>query len=101
MVLVSMQVTETFQAVISTDGNASFAILTYNNPLGFSPYLTDPAWAVGFDSGSLRQGSFTNLGKVLVQNNQNLESSNIFRIDGMQLPRSVFVQSIHCLNVLL
>ena len=64
--------------MISTDGNASFAIFAYNN----LPLRSTFGLATGFDSGSSAGVSYT---EFLIQNDQRLETTNIFRIDGMKL----------------
>lgn len=72
-----MQVVDTFQAIISTDGQRSFSALVYSNPLLiFSSVDT----VIGFDSG---MEPHADVSKTLLLNNRTLEASNIYRIDGM------------------
>lgn len=80
-----MQVKETtFQAVISTDGQHSFASFIYRDSLILSSFVDkDPntfSLIIGFDSGDRR--SHADVGKNLLFNNQSLEQVAIFRIDG-------------------
>ena len=73
---------DTFQTVISTDGQHSFAALIYENPkITFSsvdPEQSGPT-IIGFDSG-LREHA--DVGKILLRNNRTLEATNVYRIDG-------------------
>jgi hypothetical protein len=70
---------ETFQLVISTDGQHSFAAFVYSNPLAIFSSLTDGDSTVGFDSG---QGKFADVGRIHLMSHQPLEAVNVFRIDG-------------------
>ena len=83
----SFQFVQNFQVVISTDGNASFAALIYDDPQGIANLVgisTPQALSIGFDpgeddyppadfSGAMREGRLS------------LEPVNIFRIDGWLL----------------
>ena len=67
-----------FQAVLSTDGRASFAAFTYSNPDDVLAINT--AWQIGFDAGDEVRGVM-----VLSRGNPDwsgFEEVNIFRIDG-------------------
>ncbi len=74
-----LQIQITFQAVVSTDGRTSFAALIYNEPnLVFS--LNDTQ-ILGFDSGG--HVLYADMGEILSLNDQTLDATNIFRIDGI------------------
>ncbi len=69
----------TYQTVLSTDGNASFAMFVYDDPGNVVSIGSN--WQVGFDAGDEIRG-------VIVQNGEiegDLEEVNIFRIDGKLL----------------
>ena len=74
---------ETFQLVISTNGQVSFAALIFDDPSAISAYLASNRDRVrsGFDAGSGGAGS-ADFGMFLLDNGLTLESTNIFRIDG-------------------
>lgn len=67
---------DTFQTVISTDGQHSFTALIYNN-LTFSSI--NNSIIIGFDSA---REEHADIQRILLLNNQILEAANIYRIDG-------------------
>ena len=75
------QVNDTFQAVISTDGEVTFAAFIYKEPLSLFSTIHDvpQSLAIGFDKEKQFSGDF---GNFLVNNNRTLEAVHIFRIDG-------------------
>ena len=62
----------TFQAVISTDGERSFAALLYADPIVDFIFI-------GFTSA---QGGRADIGNTLLQRGSFWESTNVYRIDG-------------------
>ena len=67
-----------FQAVLSTDGQASFAAFTYSSP---NDVLDITArWLIGFDAGDEVRGSVVLSGEEPTWNG--FGNVNIFRIDG-------------------
>lgn len=78
-----MQIHESFQVVISTDGRLSFAALIYEDPEAISSYLNSnmDLVRIGFDGGSGGAGS-ADLGEYILNSRSMLESTNIFRIEG-------------------
>lgn len=77
-----MQISMTFQIVLSTDGQHSFAALIYDDPATISSFLHESVrpLIVGFDSGN--SFSSANAANFLLQNNETSEASILFRIDG-------------------
>ena len=63
----------TFQAVISTDGERSFVALLYTDP------IVDVDIFIGFASA---QREFADVGNTSLQRDSFWESTNIYRIDG-------------------
>ncbi len=69
-----------FQLVVSTDGENSFASFIYSDPgTIFSNVLSLKA-VIGFDNGERITGS--DYGLFLMKNNRTLPAVNTFRIDG-------------------
>ena len=66
----------TFQLVLSSDGNASFAALTYKDPRAMKS-LNEPV-QVGFDAGDKTRG--VNISPL--SSAAPLQQVNVFRIDG-------------------
>lgn len=74
---------ETFQLVISTNGQVSFAALIFDDPSSILTYFTSnqDTVKIGFDAGFESVGS-ADFGMFILDNGLTLESTNIFRIDG-------------------
>ena len=77
----------TFQLVLSTDGNVSFAAFLYQNPLSISNELLsleerEAAMIVGFDPGAGTGLTPVDYGSVV-----GVRATNIFRIDGTYMKR--------------
>ena len=71
----------TFQTVLSTDGNASFAAFVYNDLTALAEIhaLHGNSLLIGFDAGDEVRGTeVVGLGSTL----DHLDEVNIFRIDG-------------------
>lgn len=68
-----------FQAILSTDGNVSFAIFIYDNESIDAIGRLSQNYLVGFDAGDEIKGTTV---QNQVSSHQNLENVNIFRIDG-------------------
>ena len=62
----------TFQLVLSTNGNASFAALMYQDPTTLTDFPREHV--VGFDAGDRNRG-------ITFMPNE-LQGANVFRIDG-------------------
>ena len=77
---------ETFQLVISTDGEVSFAAFIYNDSASITDKIIGSAFSerrlvsIGFDSGNgLAALKF---GEIFLNESKTLAANNLFRIDG-------------------
>lgn len=93
---------QTFQAVLSTDGNASFAAFVYKDPDSVNELTY--THQVGFNAGDGQRGANI-VGSIQVPDvvySENLQGVNIFRIDGNSfsflLKRRVLTVCIFCLQ---
>lgn len=85
---------QTFQAVLSTDGRRSFAILIYENPTNTRIITTAYSAIAGFNAGDQLR-SATVLSGMIVK--QNFGVLNVFRIDGESA--LLFLQCAHACTV--
>ncbi len=79
LIMISIIVQDTFQALVCTDGQASFAGLIYGNLTGTTEFLVnDFNSVVGFDAGD-------RIRNIMIY--EDLEYINLFRIDGNDLSK--------------
>ena len=73
---------DTFQLILSTDGQVSFAALIFEDPSVFFPLLEFLGFVkIGFDGGR-HIGLSADIGEYLMSHNLDLEPVSIYRIDG-------------------
>ena len=84
----TFQVQETFQLVLSTDGQASFAAFVYDSPETILSHLNEFSNSrIGFDVGLLSPSSVASvdIGLLVEDSNLTFTSTNIYRIDGKDM----------------
>jgi len=71
----------TFQVVLSTDGNLSFAFFIYEDPESLNG-ITSHDWQIGFNAGNGVEGINIMGSDSSVTYTRNLTQVNIYRLDG-------------------
>lgn len=77
---------DTFQLVLSTDGEVSFAALIFKAPQVLTSFARSTNFVrIGFD-GSRFSTLSANVGEFLIRNDLEMAPVSIYRIDGNEIP---------------